>query len=175
MFEALMTNIDRRIQLFSFVKGGTYNVRSLGSLEAENFFGEFQDLDPKGCGVLRPDDIPCAIGTVCELLSIRMDDKKSFFMQTSKSKIYPVHPVIDESQSDHNTMFFNPSKIQLIEPKDHFFDSSERGKRMHAKRKVSTITKYGAPCKGIKPVRQHHRCDEEKILPHKRLGIELND
>lgn len=50
-----------------------------------------------------------------------MDDKKSFFMQTSKSKIYPVHPVIDESQSDHNTMFFNPSKIQLIEPKDHFF------------------------------------------------------
>ncbi|VDI01697.1 Hypothetical predicted protein [Mytilus galloprovincialis] len=175
MFEALMTNIDRRIQLFSFVKGGTYNVRSLGSLEAENFFGEFQDLDPKGCGVLRPDDIPCAIGTACELLSIRMDDKKSFFMQTSRSKIYPVHPVIDESQSDHNTMFFNPSKIQLIEPKDHFFDSSERGKRMHAKRKVSTITKYGAPCKGIKPVRQHHRCDEEKILPHKRLGIELND
>jgi len=41
MFEGLMTNIERRIQLFPFVKSKTYNVRSLGSLEAENFFGGF--------------------------------------------------------------------------------------------------------------------------------------
>jgi hypothetical protein len=43
-----MTNIDRRIQLFSFVRNQAYNVRALGSLEAENLFGEFQDLVPKG-------------------------------------------------------------------------------------------------------------------------------
>ena len=40
-------------------------------------------------GVLRPDDIPIAISTACELLSVRMDAKKSFFMQTSKAKVYP--------------------------------------------------------------------------------------
>ena len=45
MFEGLMTNIERRIQLFPFVRKGTYNVRALGSLESENFFGAFQDLD----------------------------------------------------------------------------------------------------------------------------------
>jgi hypothetical protein len=39
---------SRRIQLFSFVRNQEYKVRALGSLEAENLFGEFQDLDPKG-------------------------------------------------------------------------------------------------------------------------------
>jgi hypothetical protein len=48
MFEGLMTNIDRRNQLFSFVRNQAYNVRALGSLEAENLLGEFQDLNPKG-------------------------------------------------------------------------------------------------------------------------------
>jgi hypothetical protein len=39
------------------------------------------------------------------------------------------------------------------EPKDHFFDSEDRAERKHAKRKNATITKIGAPCKGIKPIR----------------------
>jgi pantothenate kinase-related protein Tda10 len=47
----------------------------------------------------------------------------------------------------------NPFNIQLIEPKDHFFDSEDRAERKHAKRKNATITKLGAPCKGIKPIR----------------------
>jgi hypothetical protein len=42
---------------------------------------------------------------------------------------------------------------QLIEPKDHFFDSEDRAERKHAKRKNATITKFGTPCKGIKPIR----------------------
>ena len=48
------------IPLFSFVRNQANNVRALGSLEAENLFGEFQDLDLKGVGALRPDDIPIA-------------------------------------------------------------------------------------------------------------------
>ena len=71
MFEGLMTNIERRIQLFPFVKRGSYNVRALGSLEAENFFSGFQDLDPKGSGVLRQDDVSAAISTACELTEDR--------------------------------------------------------------------------------------------------------
>jgi hypothetical protein len=40
-------------------------------------------------------------------------------------------------------------------PKDHFFDSEDRAERKHAKRKNATITKFGAPCMGIKPIRQY--------------------
>ena len=76
MFEGLMTNIERRIQLFPFVKKGSYNVRALGSLEAENFFSGFQDLDPKGSGVLRPDDVSAAISTACELTEARFDPNR---------------------------------------------------------------------------------------------------
>ena len=71
MFEGLMTNIERRIQLFPFVKKDSFNVRALGSLEAENFFSGFQDLDPKGSGVLRPNDVSAAISTACELTEDR--------------------------------------------------------------------------------------------------------
>ena len=73
MFEGLMTNVERRIQIIPYVKTGAYNPRALGSLEAENFFGEFQDLDPKGSGVIRPEDIPKAISTACELIEARLD------------------------------------------------------------------------------------------------------
>jgi hypothetical protein len=31
--------------------------------KAENLLGEFQELNPKGVGVLRPDDIPIAMST----------------------------------------------------------------------------------------------------------------
>ena len=48
-------------------------------------------------------------------------------------------------------VFLNPFNIQLIEPRDHFFDSEDRAERKHAKRENATITKFGAPCKGIKP------------------------
>jgi hypothetical protein len=37
----------------------------------------------------------------------------------------------------------NPFNIQLIEPKDHYFDSENRAERKHAKRKNATITKFG--------------------------------
>ena len=50
-------------------------------------------------------------------------------------------------------VFLNAFNIQLIEPKDNFFDSEDRAERKHAKRKNATITKFGAPCKGIKPIR----------------------
>ena len=72
-------------------------------------------------------------------------------------------------------VFLNPFNIQLIEPKDHFFDSEDRAERKHAKRKNATIAKFGAPCKGIKPIRQYHQCNEEKILPHKRLGFDFQE
>jgi hypothetical protein len=76
MFEGLLTNIERRIQLYPYTKSGSFNPRALGSLEAENLFGDFQDLDPRGLGVLRPEDIPKALGTACELAQMRHDQSR---------------------------------------------------------------------------------------------------
>ena len=73
LYEGLLTGIERRIQLYPFTKSGTYNVRSIGSLDIENFFGGLQDLDPRGTGVLRPDDIATAIGVAAELTDAKMN------------------------------------------------------------------------------------------------------
>ncbi len=42
------------------------------------------------------------------------------------------------------------------------------------RRKDGIIKPYGASGKGSRGVRQHHKCDETKILPHKRSGIQLD-
>ena len=57
MFEGILTNIDRRIQLHALVPNHAYNVRAPNTLDAENLFSEFQELDPKSSGALIADDI----------------------------------------------------------------------------------------------------------------------
>ena len=58
-----MINIDRRLQLYPLTKSGSYNVRTIGSLENEEFVGEFHELDPKHVGLLHPNDIQTAHST----------------------------------------------------------------------------------------------------------------
>ena len=52
--------------------------------------------------------------------------------------------------------------------RDHFFDTKDRIRNAKRKRKRDTISVITAPPRGALPVRQHHRCDESKILPEKR-------
>ena len=42
------------------------------------------------------------------------------------------------------------------------------------RRKLVTIAKPDDAARGVAPVGQHHRCDESKILSHKKLGIEVD-
>jgi hypothetical protein len=102
MFQCFLTNIDRRIQLFPYVKSGIYNVRSLGSLEIENFFGEFQDLDPKGSGVIKAEEIPSALESASQLISTRLMPNRPFHMSLSKAKVYPVHDLITQCGMEYN-------------------------------------------------------------------------
>jgi hypothetical protein len=76
LFEGLLTNIERKMQLFTFTKTNSYNVRAVGSLDIENFFGTFQDIDPKGTGVIRPDDIPAALNAATELIDVKSDPNR---------------------------------------------------------------------------------------------------
>ena len=73
MFEGLLTNIDRRLQLYAIARNGSYNVRTPTTLDSENFFSGFQTLDPKGSGVLFADDIPKAMETSAFILKTRVD------------------------------------------------------------------------------------------------------
>lgn len=70
----LLTSIERHIQLYTTLP--SYNTRALNTLDSETLFGSFQDIDPKGQGVLHPDDIPCALNKSCELLSTKLDDSR---------------------------------------------------------------------------------------------------
>lgn len=72
MFEVILTNIDRRTQLYAVTPKNMYNVRTPTSLDAENLFSQFRDIDPKSTGVLMTDDIPCAIETASYVLHKRL-------------------------------------------------------------------------------------------------------
>jgi hypothetical protein len=76
MWEGLLTNIDRRLQMYSVAKGGTYNVRALGTLEAETLFSCFQAWDPKMTGVLRADDVPQVMETASFLHVMKTDSTR---------------------------------------------------------------------------------------------------
>ena len=76
LFEGLLTNIERKIQLFTFTKTGSYNFRADGSLDIENFFGTSQDIDLKGTGVIRPDDIPTTLSVAAELIDVKFDPNR---------------------------------------------------------------------------------------------------
>ena len=52
------------------------------------------------------------------------------------------------------------------------FDARARSKRK-AKRRLVEIKGPDEAARGVAGVRQYHKCDESKILPHKRLGIDI--
>ena len=72
-FQGLLTNCERSIQLYAFVKPGSYNSRAKGTLENESLFGEFAEIDPRNVGYLNPKDVPAVISTAMELCMVRMN------------------------------------------------------------------------------------------------------
>jgi hypothetical protein len=47
--------------------------------------------------------------------------------------------------------------------------------RRNPKRKSAVFSKPNEPARGCMPVRQYHRRDESKILPHVRRGLQLDN
>jgi hypothetical protein len=74
LWEGYVVSIERMLNLWGLIQA--YNVRSVGTLDVEIFFGEFQELDPKGTGVLQPKDVACALSTACELIAIRFNPNR---------------------------------------------------------------------------------------------------
>ncbi|XP_071139869.1 uncharacterized protein [Mytilus edulis] len=176
-FEGLMSNVDRRLQLYDMVQTGTYNQRAITSLDSETFFSGFQDYDPKGTGVLRPDDIPIALGSAVYLFSQRLNSDRKFYMKTSKKlRVYPEHKLDDpESFCDkRNETNDTNTDTHDIQVGSHFFDKMER-KSSCLNRKKGIISEFGAPGRGAEGARLYHRTNEERILAHKRFGLKDDD
>ncbi|CAG2220507.1 unnamed protein product [Mytilus edulis] len=67
-------------------------------------------------------------------------------------------------------------KYEPMNSENHPFDKPERSKLTGTRRRVkSCISDPSMPARGIRPIRQFHRLDESKILPHVRKGLEFND
>lgn len=114
MFQGCLANIDRRIQLFPLVKSGKFNVRSLGRLEAENLFGEFLDLDPKGSGVIKTDDIPAALESACQMNHTRLMPGRPFYMSLFRAKVYPLHGLHMDEEMEVDLPYIYPTTVQQI-------------------------------------------------------------
>ena len=71
-FEALVTHIERSIQLYPMVQT-SYNARALGTQEMEQFFSTFRDMDPSGSGTPKPDAIPGMLRATVELDNFRLN------------------------------------------------------------------------------------------------------
>ena len=56
----------------------------------------------------------------------------------------------------------------------HPFDHISR-KSLHPNRKSGTISYYSTSAKGAQGMGVHHKLNEERILPHRRAGIEDTD
>lgn len=117
MFQGFTTNIERRIQVYPHVKSGAYNVRSLGSFKAENFLGEFQDLDPKGSGVVKAEEIPFVLETVCQMNQTRLMPDRPFHMRLSIAKLYPVKDLLPDCDSRCTKPFLYPVFVNEIVPR----------------------------------------------------------
>ena len=54
----------------------SHNSRATGTLEIENLFQSFQELDPAGKGILKPDDVPCVLRTALALDHFRLNPNR---------------------------------------------------------------------------------------------------
>lgn len=127
------------------------------------------DIDPKGTDVFRPVDIPCA-------LAVQLNPNRGFHMDTTATqKVYPVNEMIEmetkNKEEESSDMIWRD--LTTIYP-DHKFDEEMRT-RCKQKRKSTTVSKPDEPGRGCLPVRQFHKSDETKILPHVRRGLKLDD
>ena len=76
LIEGLIVSTERKLQLYPYCTGGTFNACVTGTLEVENIFQSFQEIDPSGQGVLKPDDIPRGLGIALELDTFRLKPDK---------------------------------------------------------------------------------------------------
>ncbi|CAH1785126.1 unnamed protein product [Owenia fusiformis] len=184
-FEGFILSTERLIQMYHFTNDSAFNVRAVGSQMSETFFGSYRDLDPRSEGVLKPKELPKAMGTSCQLLDIRLDPNRSFcFNTTRRTTVYKerqlssvpedmdasiIPRIADMSFEESERLGENES---VVLARDHIFDrlQSQRNKKA-----AGFVTRPDDSARGVKGIREFHRRNEEKILYHKRAGYNFDE
>ncbi|KAI8483430.1 hypothetical protein Bbelb_388930, partial [Branchiostoma belcheri] len=91
---------------------------------------------------------------------------------TASTPVYPSQSVdvIPTTTSVPGQPWKPPTKLDVVVIKNHAFDSADRSK-VNTKKRKTLSSKFNAPLKGQIGVRQYHRTDMSKILPHSRIGL----
>ncbi|KAH3747969.1 hypothetical protein DPMN_182405 [Dreissena polymorpha] len=76
LWEALISHIDAKTQLYFLCHGCSYNVRAFSSLIGETFFSELSLHDKTGCGTVSAEEFGRFIGTATEQLQVRLDPNR---------------------------------------------------------------------------------------------------
>ncbi|CAG0898747.1 unnamed protein product [Cyprideis torosa] len=150
LWEGMLTNMERSLQVLPFVAGNSINSRAMGTLETENFFSSIQDLDPLGTGVLTPKDIPTVMRTVQELDKFRLDPNKPFPIRTRSKEVYHHQELSEEEGQDRRRFLATKPEegVVIIKLRDHYiFDHPNRAKRK-PQRKSANISDIQAPSRG---------------------------
>ncbi|CAC5400819.1 unnamed protein product [Mytilus coruscus] len=182
-FEGFLQRIDTSLQLYSVVKNGSFNQRAISSLANETFFSELSEMEPTKLGCPKAVNIPRLMSTVTELHHFRSNpNDRSFKIVTTRKSVYPSPDLVEHVEDDAvshqcdqiEEMDTSPIKISSINLREHAFDRAKR-KRKKRVTKRSDVSMPNQVARGCMPIRFHHRCDESKVLPTTRLGIDMKD
>ncbi|XP_035669936.1 uncharacterized protein LOC118411598 [Branchiostoma floridae] len=175
-WEAALAQIDLSIQLYGMIPSGNYNVRAMGTLVAEQYFGDQARRTHEGKNIPSCQKLGHIQAHMVEEMRMRMkpEEARGFPLRMTGSR--PVYPsqstdIVLAPETDNPQQWEAPCRLQAVTVKDHPFDMASRAKQ-RKKTPKSFSTKLTAPMKGQTGVRQYHRTDLSKILPHDRMGLQ---
>ena len=164
-YEALLQNINTRIQLYQYAHGITYNACSISMLTNESFFSDLTRLDrespfyPKACSV------PKLVGKVVQLNYYKHKTNKSFFLQPTAKGTYHVHAFDEQElpQCDNSQHIY----------RNHFFDTVDTHTSYRlCKTDLSTGLN---PQRGVCSVHRFYKTDESMVDPCKRAHMKATE
>ncbi|XP_078606912.1 uncharacterized protein LOC144879388 isoform X2 [Branchiostoma floridae x Branchiostoma japonicum] len=176
-WEAAMAHIDLTVQLYGMLPSGSYNVRALGTLVAEQYFADQARRTHEGKNIPSCHKLGHIQAHMVEEMRMRMkpEQVRGFPLRMTASK--PVYPsqavdVIPAAGTEPATApvepWKPPTQLDAVVIKNHPFDTVVKERSTRPK---TVSSKLNAPLKGQTGVRQYHRMDMSKILPHDRIGI----
>ncbi|XP_062568363.1 uncharacterized protein LOC134230546, partial [Saccostrea cucullata] len=156
MYEGFLQRIDTSIQLYSIVKGQSYNQRSLSSLVNETFFGELSELEPTKLGCPKAVSVPRLMANVTEMQHYRCDPSdRAFHICTTRKSVYPNEKLMEplyhtfEQNEVQEICYLRP--VSLISPRNHAFDAPELFGKRQLKSKRSDISQPSGVSRGCLP------------------------
>lgn len=166
-FEAILQNISTRIIMYKLAKGLHYNARAPTTLNCESFFSDLCRMDREFSIYPKAANISKMIGKVVMLNFFKHAPNKTFHLCTSNKASYPVHLALDDKERWQNESEESYDGTY----RDSFFDFLDLHNSTRTRR--IDITSGLVPMRCPTRLRNQYICDEQKILPERRAGLDI--